>query len=85
MSLANSYGRPAWLYTVPKVEQSVTSTERESDVWPDWSTELSPFEIAKSAEKNRPSAVLREAVGAILYSLGLVVLLMAIVSVLHAR
>jgi hypothetical protein len=85
MSLANTYGRPAWLSAVPKPDQDLTSKERDSDVWPDWSTDLSTSEIAQSAEKNKPSAVLREAVGAILYSVGLVVLLMVIVTVLHAR
>lgn len=85
MSLANTYGRPAWLHAVPQPDKSVPPQERDSDVWPDWSSEMSAPEIAKSAEKNRPSAVLREAAGAILFSVGLVVFLMVIVSALHAR
>ena len=66
-------------------ESSVVSDERVSDVWPDWSTELSESELTKAAEKNRPFGILREAVGAVLYSAGLVVLLMAVLGVLHIR
>ena len=85
MSLANTYGRPAWLHAIHKPDQSVPSKERDSDVWPDWSTELDASEIARSTEKNKPATILREAVGAILYSVGLVILLMVIVGALHAR
>lgn len=62
------------------------SDERASDVWPDWSsTELSDIELTQMATKNKPSAILREAVGAVLYSVGLVILLMAVLGVLHIR
>ncbi len=61
------------------------SQERNSDVWPDWSTEIGEAELASSAEKNRPSVILREAVGAVLYSSGLVMLLIAILSALPNR
>lgn len=75
------------VHAVPTARKSsVVSGERVSDVWPDWSsTELSDTELTKVAEKNRPSVVLREAVGAVLYSVGLVVLLMAVLGVLHIR
>lgn len=66
-------------------KSNVVSEERDSDVWPDWSTELSQTELTKAVEKNRPSIVLREAVGAVLYSVGLVILLMAVLGVLHVR
>jgi hypothetical protein len=85
MTLANTYGRPARLHAVRKPDRNVPSKERDSDVWPDWSTELDASEIAKSTEKNKPATVLREAVGAILYSVGLVVLLMVVLGVLHVR
>lgn len=85
MSLANTYGRPAWLRAVPQPEQGAPPKERDCDAWPDWSSEMSASEIAKSTEKNRPIAVLLEAAGAILFSLGLVVFLMVVVSALHAR
>jgi hypothetical protein len=65
--------------------ESVATEERASDVWPDWSTELSAAELAKGVEKNRPSIILREAAGAVIYSVGLVILLMAVLSVLHVR
>ena len=69
---------------VPRRE-SVASEERVSDVWPDWSTQRSAAELAKDVEKNRPSIVLREAAGVVVYSVGLVILLMAVLSVLHVR
>jgi hypothetical protein len=71
---------------VPKLgRESVASEERVSDVWPDWSMELSEEDLARGVEKNRLSIVLWEAVGAVVYSVGLVILLMAILSVLHIR
>jgi hypothetical protein len=70
--------------TTPRM-RNVVSRERVSDVWPDWSTELSAAELAENVEKNRPSLVLREVAGAVVYSIGLVILLMAVLSVLHVR
>jgi hypothetical protein len=71
---------------IPKPgRESAASRERVSDAWPGWSTDLSAAELAKGAEKNRPSVVLREAAGAVIYSVGLVILLMTILSLLHAR
>jgi hypothetical protein len=55
--------------------------ERVSDVWPDWSSELSEVEIEKSAEKNKAATVLWEAVRAVAVSVGMVILLMAVLSV----
>jgi len=67
-------------------KSGVVSVERISDVWPDWSTtELSDTELTKVAEKNRPSVVLREAAGAILFSVGLVVLLMTVLGASYIR
>jgi hypothetical protein len=57
------------------------SRERVSDVWPDWSSELSEVEIGKSAEKNKAATVLWEAVRAVAVSVGMVILLMAVLSV----
>jgi hypothetical protein len=85
MSLANMHSRPTWLHAVPKPPQSPAPKERTSDVWPDLSTELSECELAKSAEKNRPSTIFGEAVGAVIYSVGLVVLLMAVLGAFHLR
>ncbi len=66
-------------------KNSAVSNERVSDVWPDWSSKLGEADLTKAVGKNRPSVVLREAVGAVLYSVGLVVLLMAVLAVLHVR
>ena len=55
--------------------------ERVSDVWPDWSSELSEVEIEKSAERNKAATVLWEAVRAVAVSVGMVILLMAVLSV----
>lgn len=69
---------------VPKPRrESVASKEGISDAWPDWSAEVSAAELAKTAEKNRPALVLWEAVRTIVTSVGMVVLLMAILGVLH--
>jgi hypothetical protein len=85
MTLARLKYGPVRLHVVPKsCRENVASKERVSDVWPDWSTELNAAELAKTIEKNRPSIVLREAAGAVAYSIGLVILLMVILSVLHA-
>jgi len=47
--------------------------------------EFSEADMANGVEKNRPSVVLREAAGAVVYSVGLVILLMAILGALHIR
>ncbi len=85
MPLANMHSRPAWLHSVPKPPQSPAPKERTSDVWPDFSTELSESDLARSAGKNRPFTILGEAVGAVIYSVGLVVLLMAVLGFFHLR
>lgn len=59
------------------------SGQRLSDCWPDFSTELAEDRIKAAQQKNRPSAVLKEAVGAILYSVGLVILLMTLAQALR--
>jgi hypothetical protein len=66
-------------------QEIAAPTERASDVWPDWSTELAEAELTKAAEKNRPSVVLWEAARAIMISVGMVVLLMVGLSILHVR
>jgi len=76
------------LHAVPKPEtqrESAASKDRVSDVWPDWSAEVSETELTKAAEKNRPTVVLWEAVRTIVISVGMVVLLMAVLGVLHLR
>ena len=86
MTLARLENDRSRFRAVPKPRrESVASEERVSDVWPDWSTERSAAELAKGIEKNRPFTVLREAAGAVVYSVGLVILLMAVLSVLHVR
>ncbi len=86
MSLARLENDRSRFRVVPQARRkSVASEDRVSDVWPDWSTERSPAELAKDVEKNRPATILREAAGAIAYSVGLVILLMAILGVLHVR
>jgi hypothetical protein len=86
MTLARLESDRSRFQAVPKPgRESVAFEERVSDVWPDWSMELSEEDLAKDVEKNRPSVVLREAAGAVVYSVGLVILLMAILSILHIR
>jgi hypothetical protein len=86
MTLARLENDRSRFRAVPKPRrESAASEERVSDVWPDWSTERSAAELAKDIEKNRSFIVLREAAGAVVYSVGLVILLMAILSVLHIR
>jgi hypothetical protein len=86
MTLARLESDCSRFQAVPKLgRESVASEERVSDVWPDWSMELSEEDLARGVEKNRLSIVLWEAVGAVVYSVGLVILLMAILSVLHIR
>jgi len=86
MTLARLESDRSRSQAVPKpCRESVASEERVSDVWPDWSMELSEADLAKGVEKNRPSAVLREAAGVVVYSVGLVILLMSILNVLHIR
>jgi hypothetical protein len=83
MTLAILEGRSARPRMVPKAKvEGVCSNERDCDVWPEWSTERAPAELANAAEKNKLSKVLGEVAGAIAYSLGLVVLLMSALSVL---
>jgi hypothetical protein len=86
MTLARLEYDRGHLQVVPKPRRkSVPSGERVSDVWPDWSTQISAAELAEGEQKNRPSAVLREAAGAVICSVGLVILLIAVLSVLHVR
>ncbi|OJU07445.1 MAG: hypothetical protein BGN85_00595 [Alphaproteobacteria bacterium 64-11] len=61
------------------------SQDRASDVWPDIATELGEAEIGRSAEKNRPSIVLWGAVRAIAISVGLVICLMAVLTISGVR
>jgi len=87
MSFANSENRSVrHAHLVPARvhgREPAPSCQRLSDCWPDFSTDLSEDQIETAQQKNRPSAVLKEAVGAILYSIGLVVLLMTIVLALR--
>ena len=84
MTLASLETGRSRLYVVPSSRpERVTPPDRVSDAWPDWSTELSDAELAKAARKNRTSVVLREAAGAVVFSVGLVILLMAVLGVLH--
>lgn len=53
--------------------------ERISDCWPDFSSTMPEARLRTSFRKNRAGRVLAEAVGAVAYSVGLVILLMIIV------
>lgn len=53
--------------------------ERVSDSWPDYASELSDDDIKASARKNKFGRVLGEALGAVVYSIGLVALLAIVV------
>jgi hypothetical protein len=61
------------------------SQDRVSDVWPDIATELCEVEIGRSAEKNRPSIVLWDAIRAIAISAGPVICLMAVLTISGVR
>jgi len=65
--------------------KTAVPTERVSDVWPDWSTEAAGTDPAKAVEKNKLSVVLWETARAIVISIGMVILLMVILSVLQAN
>ena len=56
--------------------------ERLSDSWPDFAAELPDANIKDSAWKNRVGQVLGEALGAVVYSVGLVVLLIVVLELL---
>jgi len=83
MMLARLERDPGRFHAVPR-QESAASKERLSDAWPDWPVESRETELA-IVEKNKPSVVIREAVYAIAYSIGLVVFLMAVLSILHIR
>ena len=61
------------------------STDRVSDVWPDFSTELSDDRIEEQVEKNKPSIVLWEAARAVVLSVGMVIALMVVLDLLGIR
>jgi hypothetical protein len=85
MTLAHSKSGLGRVQVVPKPPQDTVWPERDSDVWPDWSTDLSASELAKLVAKNKPSIVLLQASGAIIYSVGLVILLMLVFGEIHLR
>jgi hypothetical protein len=60
------------------------SSEHGSDFWPDISTELATDERDIARQKNTPAILLKEAVGAVLSSIGLVIFLIAVLQVFHA-
>jgi hypothetical protein len=66
-------------------QEAAALTERVSDVWLDWPTEQAEAELRKAAEKNKLSVVLREAARATLISVGMVIALMVVLSVLQVR
>jgi len=82
-SLERDHRRP--LYAVPKTRERGPAQERFSDAWPDFSTELSKDEIGVMVQKNRPARVLWQAIWAVVYSIGLVVGLMALLAVFGVR
>ena len=58
---------------------------RRGDNWPDvWPTP-SEQDMKRMRQRNRLAIVLKEAAGAVVYSLGLVVLLITILQLVHAR
>lgn len=79
MSLASSDNRQA-CHVVPfRGRPHEGAREQVSDCWPDFSSDLSGERLRASVRKNRIGRVLAEIVGAVAYSVGLVVLLMIIV------
>ncbi len=86
MSLA-SFGRHHHhpLYAAPGTRAQEPGGERVSDAWPDFSTELSEAEIQVMIHKNRPARVLWQAARAVVYSVGLVVGLMALLAAFGVR
>lgn len=83
MSFANAENRRVHPIRLVSLRSCGRARQRLSDCWPDFSTELSEDKIEIAQRKNRPGAVLKEAIGAILYAVGLVVLLMTLVQLLH--
>ena len=82
-SLERDHRRP--LYAVPKRREQEPAQERVSDAWPDFSTELSKDEIRVMVQKNRPAHVLWQAIWAVVYSVALVVGLMALLAAFGVR
>lgn len=73
-------------HAIPRTGQrDHRSSDRTSDVWPDFSTEVSDDRIAELVEKNRPSIILWEAVRAVAVSVGMVICLMAALNLLGLR
>jgi hypothetical protein len=66
-------------------QETAALTERVSDVWLDWPAESAEADLRRSAEKNKLSVVLREAARAAVISVGMVVTLMVVLSVLQVR
>ena len=83
MAFANFEDRPASLQRLPRIHAASAARERGTDAWPDWSTDLNPQELDKMAQKNKPAIVLWEAAGIVLYSVGLVLLLMMFLGALQ--
>jgi hypothetical protein len=82
-SLERDHRRPP--YAVSKTRAQEPAQERVSDAWPDFSTELSKDEIRVMVQKNSPARVLWQAIWAVVYSIGLVVGLMALLAAFGVR
>lgn len=67
------------------VPHTVDIPRRGGDNWPDVWPAPSEQEMKGIRQKNRLTTLLKEAAGAVVYSLGLVILLMTVLALLHAR
>lgn len=67
----------------PKLGSLRVATDQYSDGRPDWSSKFDETEFAVSAEMNKVSVVLWEAVRAVATSVGMVIALMALLEVFH--
>jgi len=69
----------------PKLGPPRAAGHRHADGRPDWSSEPDETEFAVSAAKNKLSIVLWEAVRAVVISVGMVIVLMALLEVFSTR
>lgn len=83
MSIVHSQPRHArHLHPVPLGKQ-VPVHEGISDCWPETATELADENIRACAAKNAVGRVLGEALGAVIYSVGLVIALMVFLEMIR--
>ncbi|HEY2009468.1 MAG TPA: hypothetical protein VGH23_10795 [Rhizomicrobium sp.] len=67
---------------VPHIDDcALSSGDNRPDAWPAPSEQ----DMSRIQQKNRLAIIMKEAAGAVVYSVGLVVLLLAVLTLLHAR